>query len=751
MPEGKSAVAGVRIVATDGVNKTTSWLSIGTSTKHGDNLRCWTGNVDLAGLTAGGVVLVASVFPWRGPARHCHALGTDPATETAANLHTGANYTARGCDVFADRPLPIAYDPTGARYSYTTTGSVTHLYTCIRVNPASGSSTSPGTRAAAEALCGFGATREAARAAAQALGGVTTQELALETLARLGRALPAANGVPTAANDIVDMEVAFDDGAHTLATGTLSPAPSSEEGWARFRGSSRANVTVFNAATGANRVAPKTNWIGVHNKFRPTSLANSRHWHHLCDLGIADGQTANSAYWSGSNTNETAAWLTNCRQTGSGTAPLGNGALVGTNCRVLLLRSVEFLAAVTGQAIVNCVKSGANTTQAKVYDHHFVGVGWDGRIITDFFVWGCAAYDVNMNEQGYGLNIIDASFFGDGRNRSIRGVFVNNLFEATRDSGNQMMNLVEGGQPCDIIGWIIEHNTWVGARGPSAHNDPTILTLLEGETFFHRHLQIRIANNYLDWTSAKSDTFNKGELATLRDGISGPEPKGVRPQILDAHIQTKYGCLREGNVVGDRMNPSGDRFRPENYGLTTIFNPNPALDNLVPLTSAEGRDWPGFVNDRSRFAAVNTGGGDYRLLSSSPLIARVSNAQIDADRAGELRAGTRWAAGSRHAEAADAAVVDLAVAGAVQSHEAGAATVAASASLAPAPALKMHRADVADVGITSGATVALSVLGGVHAFASLPEVALWASGDGAQTLRVVRVRAQRRTVNAGGD
>lgn len=643
LPEGTHGVAGVRICATDGTNKVFGWLSIGTSAQFGDALRCWTGTLDLTGLTAGGVVLIASVYPFVGPVRHCHPLGTDPATETAANLHPGANWRANLRRGEAAIPMGIGYDPTGARYSYTTTGAVTHKYVCVVVNP-SGTAASPATRAAAEALCGFDATREAARTAALALplsSQCPNNEIALETLARLGRTLTAANGLPTpAANNIDDMEIWFVDGAHTLSTGTLSPSRINEECHTWMRGSAATAVTITSGASGTNRVAEMNRWRDVNLRIRPLPIGQINLLDR-CRFGRAAGSSGTNAshFFDGASANSHATWIANSEQVADGF--VADEVLGNQNCIIAMARSLIYTRQLNCNVQAGCTKSGANTTSNGPVGQQGITASWANETFDDYLVLSGRVFARDGSASAI-------SFFKrtEGSTTSVNRMgIINCLFEDSGTTDTQMMGWTEGGPPTIYRGCVFEGNTLVGNRGPSLHNDPATADLTAAATVTAEVVQCRWANNILATTTSKGDTFNDSTVSGLRSALPGPTPKGQRAQLLDPFIQIKFGCMTENNVILDHCPPSGSRFRRENNGVGALFNPVPNEANTFPVP-ATSRDWPKFVAPASRLDASTAGNGNYRPQVDSPVRGVARRAQLDADATGTVRPPAPFAAGA---------------------------------------------------------------------------------------------------------
>jgi hypothetical protein len=95
-----NACAALLLRAYDGTTTKDFYFSAPqTSTLYADNLRCWGGNIDLSGLSAGPITVHATVYPWVGAAR---ATGTAHSTDVNAALQSGFN-----------TPFHIYYDPTG--------------------------------------------------------------------------------------------------------------------------------------------------------------------------------------------------------------------------------------------------------------------------------------------------------------------------------------------------------------------------------------------------------------------------------------------------------------------------------------------------------------------------------------------------------------------------------------------------------------------------------------------------------------
>ncbi|ODP36482.1 hypothetical protein [Sphingomonas turrisvirgatae] len=113
-------------------------------------------------------------------------------------------------------------------------------------------------------------------------------------------------------------------------------------------------------------------------------------------------------------------------------------------------------------------------------------------------------------------------------------------------------------------------------------------------------------------------------------------PYGYGPWLTD-NLWFVVGCNMEGNVHGRRLD--NGNFQPDGFGIGAVINPSAAIN--------QGNAWPKFTDDRSRMGS-DTGGGDYRPASGSPLIGVASVANLDTDRAGVARGGA-FAAGALEA------------------------------------------------------------------------------------------------------
>jgi phage tail protein X len=184
---------------------------------------------------------------------------------------------------------------------------------------------------------------------------------------------------------------------------------------------------------------------------------------------------------------------------------------------------------------------------------------------------------------------------------------------------------------------IMEHNTFVAERSNLFYSDPFVSTLADADTKLNQAFVNRVANNFFDWMPTKHDDFFEATTAALRGNGNG-----YRPQMVEAWSML-YGVGHEGNVDASRVDSN---FRLEFSGLRSA-------------TGYAGQLNPQFTDDRSiegPDGAAATGGGDYRPLAASPLLARVVRANADVDFAGVTRIGAA-AAGALEAVASGLGII----------------------------------------------------------------------------------------------
>mgnify|MGYP000628045157 CR=1 FL=1 len=659
LPEGLSGLCAVRVCATDGTSRRMSWLSVGTSE---DGLRCWRGPVDLSGLNPGPVALHWSVYPWFGEARHSSQ--ADPASVPAASLHPGPASPTAGFGAAAEVPLMIGHDPLGSRYGYTTQASYVPApstyfrYVCVAVDPA-GQATAPADRTAAEALCGFGNTREAARAAALATPRAANSAIALTALRRLARGLPAANGAPAVSNAGDGMHIFFVDGVHEAGTATVPSGDSASETWPILEGSGPDRCTVRSALSGTNRLS-YGGWALRRNlrlEAGPLSLGGQRGWFDGCELHDRAGYASTLHASSAPPAGEVRWYMTGGRQAMSafsfGHANNSHG----------LWRSVAFRRQLAGPAIVRCTKTDSATTLTPLDTYNLAG-GSPAAGFEDAIKWG-------NDCRGVGGGIVwgfqmPSTLGADGRRKIRRQLVVNNLFERMSGADGPCWKIGENNSPeLDVENCIIEGNTGIGDRANHLYNEPMNATVSDTFSLFNTYRMNRVANNYLDRWASKHDCFFDGTVSSLRSSLGADDGNRGRRTHLVQGWQILFGHMHEGNVEAHRVTVgafgSGSGF--ENHGVGAVLAPNG--------TPAQNLGWPRFRDDRSVLGS-GQGFGDYRPRGDAAWLLAGRRAQTDRDLLGRPR-GARFASGAL--EPMEATVV----AGAIARHGIGSTSPALTA------------------------------------------------------------------------
>lgn len=643
LPEDRRGVAGVRFCATDGTTKLFAWADLGWSDAYGDLLRCWTSLMDLTGLSPGPIAVHWSVFPWFGLVRHSSG-ALDPATAAASALRPAdAEVAVVGTDMRAENPLIFGYDPTGSVYGHTDLASVYRKYVCIAVDPAGGVMVNPSTRAAAEALFGFGGTPAAARAAALALpisARAQNTTVALHAIRQLGRVLPPANGRGTRTNVADGIEMFMVDGLHVAGSGAGPTSTAVGEVYlviagnsadmCEVQGSATANASRFTYAgrvwfrdlylrmNGSGLIGP--DWA-ITERVRidrvPTSSATALTSHQA---------TANRPRWS---------YLATRLEAGSGTGPnyanLNGGSLLVRGCRIQT--------PIAAPVVVGCSNDGAPPANSARIGLA-VPSGSAPESWFDYHRWNNRLRGVNALS---GTAIIETplAMAEDGRQKCERFVVVNNLFEQSAGMAAPMMRIGEGPTiPIDAAGMVIEGNTFVGNRINWMYSDMTPATIAEVEdpSFAVFYRQCRVSNNVLDLWAMKSDTFaNTGANSLRAEAYPGNDAPGRSFMCQSsAQQQAQFGFMMEANAINHRFDLTIAAFAGENRGLRA----------RMPATAgaAMNQGWAAFADDRSR--ATGLGGfGDYRPTALSPFLSAGRSAQIDVGADGVLR-GPSFPAGA---------------------------------------------------------------------------------------------------------
>ncbi len=729
LPEGASGVAGIRIIATDGTNRSVaSWLSIGTSTRYGDSVRCWTGSVsfEVEGapgtyLTDGLIALHATVYPWFGAPRHTSS-ANDPATASPALLHPGANAGQQSVRIEAEQPLMLALDRTGARYGYTTQAnpgggtnplghapSTYYRYACVVVDPAGGrtdNSFAP-SRNVAEQVVGLGNTPEEARARALAVpvaDRCANLTVAGAMLTRLARGLDNANGftaTKTSAHD--GFEIFLLGGAtpvaHAWSTLSVLSGATSTETYLNVRGEGIDRTHLVGAASGSHSFggAWRVRMSGIRFRMRavafPVAGSSGILWF---DQGVRIEDDNPGSPLSGFGSSPPAAstmriFATNIEE------DLVSTGWHSASGAALLLRSVRSRKGFASPTVVNCVKTGAGTTLLPL-GNPAIPAGSTEESRHDIHWWFNDCRGTHA-VSGWAFFPVTYTAAADGRLKIVRQNVIGNILEKSGGGSAPAYAIGEINNPeLDVRGLIIEHNTIVGDRANHCYNQPNPIDQAGSFTRFNSYAHCRVANNYFDKLVSKHEAMFDSNTSTARAAMGEPaSTRGYRGHQVQGW-QIYFGHLNEGNVEGWRTYiGSLNGCVPENWGLRSIVSPYPNLGTPTP----EGIAWPGFTAP----AAVADGGagfGNYRPMAGSPLLDRATTAQIDADLAGNLRTGASWAAGALEGEPVAPPAAMLDPAGARHAHGAGAAGVGLLLSVVADAARQAVRGLAAALGFTPG-------------------------------------------------
>lgn len=583
-PEGKSGLAAVKFTVTDGTTSIDVWGALSTSTAHGDSVRCWSANIDPAGLNAGLITVHKTLYPWVGASR---SSGSGQSTATGSFVNG------------ADAPLMMAYDPVGTRYP--------PAY--VVCDPVNGTTT---------ASAGMVQPSLAAAKAVAAASKPANVGVALNAIYQANRSATAANGGSALTRMADGATIVIPAG--TTSMGTVAPTTglSATECWPMVigdpdDGDPRTNCILETAASTLNvRVAHLSLQNLRHNAGGANLGNNANWWLHNVQVEAKSGQGASTAWLTASTTSFIYATKVTI---GSSTAV--NLAQNGTAQRFALARSCSTPRALRALAIVGSTAGDS------------LG-GW-GSI-------GDA--DANADWVAVGNSVIAATSRtitwptapSGGYAMSIRPLVLNNVMERIGGSTEPMWSFGEN-QKERMINGVIEGNTFVGERTNLLYNDPADLVST------NIHVDCRVANNYFDWLPTKHDDFFDDTTAASNGVPAYPSltgatsPYGYRPALVES-LWFQDGCGCDGNVHGRRLGSAS--FQQKGFGRGAVVNPSSA--------SAQGNVWSKFVSDKSRMGD-DAGGGDYRPAGGSPLIGAGSAANLDVDRAGVTR-GSVFAAGA---------------------------------------------------------------------------------------------------------
>ena len=588
-PSGLAPLAGVRFTATDGTNTKSVWATaLSTSTRHGDNLRCYRVTIDpvtATALTAGLLRCDAEAYPWLGSMRSTDAAGTRSMTGLANSGYLEA----------AQTPMIMGYDPLGTRYPAA----------FLHVDPA-------GTGTASAAM--VKPSHAAAKAVAQASRPATVA-VALQALYLANRSFTAANGgvAGTRAGDAAVISLA--GGTHA-GFGTTSPSVGFGTGELPviIRGDPdlpdpRASCIVQTATVVGTRT--HKHWlVDLTIECGGTALAGTAqsnfHLDRVLVRGKAGSEGSAVAVFSATAAGSFRLSATNVRWWRSGTK------MSGITHRFGLIRNCEFsrtanALALLGGRFIPSSEDGLTGSDNAV--GAWTGGGTLGSL-EDVIIAG-----VDLRSTRASIWVTDAAPAAAAATPNAskrRYVFAGNLCE--RIGGDPQPFSSMGENATETLSYnIIEGNSFVGERFNLLYSDPDVATVADTNTKLNQAFGNRIANNSFDWAPTKHDAFLDSSTATLRGTADG-----YRPHMVEAW-SIIYGVGWEGNYDFGRT--GGGNFGFEYLGRRSVQ----AIGG-VPLWS----------DDRSVLGS-GAGGGNYQPGAASPLGGRGLRGNLDRDRGGALR------------------------------------------------------------------------------------------------------------------
>jgi uncharacterized phiE125 gp8 family phage protein len=643
-PVGFEPVAGVKFTATDGTTVKTVWdLTLETDNTYGDNLRCYSAEIDpstATALTTGLLRVDAEVYPWLGSMRT-----TDPAgTKSMTNLRTD------GFSVDAQSPWVIGYDPAGTRYGQQ----------WVYIDNVNGTTTASASMVATS-LAGAKAVAPASRPR-----DISTAQQAIYLQ---NRTLSAANGQASATRSMDGARFVLAPGTHVGGGATsVTSGINAVEIPARVIGdpddsNPRVNC-IYQTAT--------QQMFGRGNRFRVQNITIEAGTNQVygsgswlidnCTIRGKSGQEGNTTgMWSGSP----AAGLWNLGITRSLMWRYGVSPTAG-NPKVGLFRANEHSRAATSSLVA--VK---NRLIGNVEDG-FVGSGalangiWQiwpsptlaGQVEDIIIAWNDMRY---LRGRAVSFATLAAATAGTPNPSVRRNVFFGNVLERIGTDPSPFYSIGEDASITASYN-IIEANTHVGDRANTFYSDPTVATIADTNTKLNQAFVNRVANNAYDWLPTKHDDFFDSTVASVR-GTSD----GYRPHMVEAWSML-FGVGHASNYDTARSNTGG--FPLMFPGVGSVANPQstPVSPSYTDDNSIAGPD-----------GATATGGGNYLPLAGSPLLARVISANSDRDianapRSGAATAGAFEAAGTTSLAPDGGTVAWLGAAAAIS----GAASLAAA-------------------------------------------------------------------------
>ncbi|TPE58512.1 hypothetical protein FJQ54_15715 [Sandaracinobacter neustonicus] len=699
-PARNQAVAAVKLTATDGTITKEYWFSEPqTSPAHGDNLRCWGGEIDLSGLNPGLITVHRTMYPWIGEARvsgtgHVASVsgGVGPAHET---------------------PLHMIYDPTGSRHGNR------RRYVFV-------DSDSPRVAQADVASVVLHTDIDSARSApvASKAGNLMVALQAFKNLLVASPTLapPDANGVSSATRACDYWEIILTDGqAHTVGGAISSAAPHLNpcEGLTIVRGDPAAAnpraTTILRASTAY--VVQNQRWwfrdlrleLGGAMLFSGSPTSGVGVTERVTLTGRAGFETSTTGIYgsSGSFQNQ----IVDSDSFAHGNQPSG-----------VLIRNMQRTRIAGGTTLIGVTINREAGTQRTTSAFYLA------KDTPDQMIWNCRVYEWPGSLMTV---LLGAGLFGNPATM-LRLALVNVQLEGQAGDPAHQLGEYSYIQMQDCI-W--EGCTLLGSRY-NWHNEAPMPFVSSGTTVTAGVLNhglavgeaVSIAGLLPEayngtFTVASVPDVNRftyvaasepGAMATYKGGTVKRVAGGPVIPLVRMSLEHNGNCLR--NVVFDRNATKQDQWIADgtqtgcwellygvgqssvfraNRGVNSPFDWQYAFDGMgseadtdyaVQTNPAAYKDYYGLVNDATN-SGSGTWGGDYRpsVAKASRLIGKATLAGIDRDIDGQVR-GASFAAGAYEADEVVVPEVTLAVVSAVHGHAAGVGVLKWTAGLGPAAA-----------------------------------------------------------------
>ncbi len=653
-PNGFQPVAGVRFTVTDGTTTKTAWTTaLATDNSLGDNLRCYTVDIDPAmatALTAGLLRCDAEVYPWLGAMRSTDGAGT----------RSMASLRADAVSVNAATPFVVGHDPAGSRYN------AMFAY----VDPVNGTAT---------AAAGMVQTTLAGAKAVAAASRPKDINTAVQAGYLFNRTLAGANGQAAITRSIDGMQIVLAPGTHPDGAGSTAVTfgVNSPEIPVRVVGdpddaNPRANCILQVAASRDLQRATRWRFQRFTWEIGGAPMGGTIVQHLLIDDCIVRGRAG--------------------FETDASVAPFGGTVVAGTwsfamtrsrwwrtgvtvsqaNARLGLLRACEHsrTVSVSQCALKNRVIPPSEDSTLPAIRTTVAYTGWFSPTLAGQAEDIIVAYNDIRSWGGRAWlpSVLPAATAGTLADSIRRHAFVGNICERVGSDPGPLYSLGETTLVTMSYN-IIEGNTFVGERSNTFYSDPPATTMTLVNNALNFAFVNRVAGNMFDWLPTKHDDFNNPVAAATRVAAGLPN-HGYRPQMLSAWSML-YGVLHEGNVDCSRGTGAGN-FQLQYSGARS-------------LTGYAGSLAPAFASDRSKLG-TGAGGGDYRPTATSPALGRVVRGQCDVDFADIARPVVA------DAGAFQAAITALVPAGTRSGTSAQSPSLALTIGLVPTAARSDHRA-----------------------------------------------------------